>query len=1050
MAITIGLQQISNTLHQTSAFRITTVTKVKELWAIANTKVAATLGITNVQAQILMATLTLGLSVAITAVVVLLDRYISKKREAAEAEQKFNDTVSDTAATSIANYEQLRKTYNKLGDDLKAKKQFILENQDAFNDLGISVLNVNDADNAFINNTDTMRQAFEERAKAAAYAELQIEKYKEKMLLQLQLEKEPKKLTRTTYNPYLKQETKIERVNPAIARLEKEIEAKDAEIKSLSSSQTEALKNKSDLFYQAKIKERDQLIEGTKAWWEAEKQLLETARERLTGNDVGSDMWNALTTKIEKAETAIAKFKKTKPPKDTTSSDKKSLEKLQTEIEDDINTAVLAAMEEGKEKRLLQLDKEHQQRIKKITAQRKELLELEKELGITSPETQKKLDKLELQENKNYKTSKDAVNKAFEIEAQKQWDKLLEQYQTYEDKKTAILNKYNEDRLEIEKKNKNGTYDGNLKELEKVKARELFELEKSAGGIKSTIAEIFGDLSSKSTDELNAILNKAKAVLAFLQSGKFTAEQGAIFGMDKDTFDSIANDPETIDAITKKIKTLEGQTKTLKQHFKTLFDSDASQDEFEQSFNEVNAKISSAIALTRMFADTLSDIAELTGSDGLGEVAESFSAIADVASSTLQGAQAGAAFGPAGSAIGAGLGLVSSVVGKIAAAEKAHREALLKIRQAEIAQLRQYNALIFEQKILMKDEESIFGLNAISKALGYLEAYNQSFEELQEKLKKRTNIYDYGWFSFERFESELDKVLIKTGHRKTGLFGWGKGEDVYSSITKVYPELIKANGEFNIELAKSILNSRDFKDQHKEALEEIIALYEQTQTAQEEFNSYLRETFGELGDGIINSVVDALSTGEDAFETFAKNVGDVMGTLGKQIMYELFVSSRFEDFQDQLREIYASGLSPEDTAKSVRDAISNFAQNMRGDIGAMQEFAQQWQEETKDLGFDVWGSEDPTRTAASQGFAQASQDSIDELTGRIYALVQFVNDIKEIEYSNLTLSNESISLQTAMLGQLEVIATNTGFNKHLKDIMDDMREMRERGIKIKA
>ena len=43
----------------------------------------------------------------------------------------------------------------------------------------------------------------------------------------------------------------------------------------------------------------------------------------------------------------------------------------------------------------------------------------------------------------------------------------------------------------------------------------------------------------------------------------------------------------------------------------------------------------------------------------------------------------------------------------------------------------------------------------------------------------------------------LADISIVTGHKKTGLFGWGKGKDLYSSILTVYPQLISANGDFN-------------------------------------------------------------------------------------------------------------------------------------------------------------------------------------------------------------------------------------------------------------
>ena len=49
---------------------------------------------------------------------------------------------------------------------------------------------------------------------------------------------------------------------------------------------------------------------------------------------------------------------------------------------------------------------------------------------------------------------------------------------------------------------------------------------------------------------------------------------------------------------------------------------------------------------------------------------------------------------------------------------------------------------------------------------------------------------------------------IVTGHKKTGLFGWGKGKDLYSSILEVYPELIDANGELDTTMLQTILDTR--------------------------------------------------------------------------------------------------------------------------------------------------------------------------------------------------------------------------------------------------
>ncbi|MFQ8804108.1 MAG: hypothetical protein ACLR8Y_01990 [Alistipes indistinctus] len=66
-----------------------------------------------------------------------------------------------------------------MGDDLKARKKFIADNADAFNDLGVQVRNVHDADNLFIDNTEAFKQAVMMRAQALAGEELAAEKFKE-------------------------------------------------------------------------------------------------------------------------------------------------------------------------------------------------------------------------------------------------------------------------------------------------------------------------------------------------------------------------------------------------------------------------------------------------------------------------------------------------------------------------------------------------------------------------------------------------------------------------------------------------------------------------------------------------------------------------------------------------------------------------------------------------------------------------------------------------------------------------------------------------------
>ena len=180
MAITIGLQQIAQVVNKDSAFRVVVLTKAKDMWAATNIKVATTLGITTGAASALMATLTLGLSVAITAIVAGLSVFISKQGEAKKEMQEFNKAVAGSASKPIAAIMKLSAEYRSLGDSMQKKEAFILKNQDAFEKLGFSVQSVYSAENALIRNTAAVVNALVVRAKAtgaATIAEKKAEEY---------------------------------------------------------------------------------------------------------------------------------------------------------------------------------------------------------------------------------------------------------------------------------------------------------------------------------------------------------------------------------------------------------------------------------------------------------------------------------------------------------------------------------------------------------------------------------------------------------------------------------------------------------------------------------------------------------------------------------------------------------------------------------------------------------------------------------------------------------------------------------------------------------
>lgn len=197
MAITIGLQQIEQMLNKDSAFTLVVVAKAKTMLAAATSGLAAALGVSTVAAQALLATLTLGLSAAITAIIVLVSKYVSKSKEAQKATEEFNKAVVDCAYKPIAAVEELSIAWSKLGDNLKDKEKFIIDHAEDFKNLGSKIRDVKDAENLLINNKEKFISSLVMKAKAMASAEIAASKYKEALLKQLELEKTPEKVART-------------------------------------------------------------------------------------------------------------------------------------------------------------------------------------------------------------------------------------------------------------------------------------------------------------------------------------------------------------------------------------------------------------------------------------------------------------------------------------------------------------------------------------------------------------------------------------------------------------------------------------------------------------------------------------------------------------------------------------------------------------------------------------------------------------------------------------------------------------------------------------
>lgn len=352
---------------------------------------------------------------------------------------------------------------------------------------------------------------------------------------------------------------------------------------------------------------------------------------------------------------------------------------------------------------------------------------------------------------------------------------------------------------------------------------------------------------------------------------------------------------------------------------------------------------------------------------------------------------------------------------KASEAEKRHQAALKEITQGKLDLQRQYNLLLLEQNLLLKEATSIFGEKEIYKAANAIQVYRDAVQQYKDELRGKSPNYAYGerleklassnnslWPSvykiqlvefkkqakaYEQGIGALYNAQIVTGHKKTGLFGWGKGKDTYSRVLDVYPDLIDKENKLNKERAQSILDTQKMSDETRKLIEQLIALQDQADAALEQLRDYLQQTFGALGTGAIDTIVDSIKNGTEAWVEFGKVGASVLEKLGEQIAYELFFADKFKKLQSDLEKVYGSGKSSEQIAKDAMNLVSDFYQNIGSNMDSAQQWMQNWKEQAEKQGFDLWKPDtNNTQSSSSRGFETMTQDQAGELNGRFTAL----------------------------------------------------------------
>lgn len=765
--------------------------------------------------------------------------------------------------------------------------------------------------------------------------------------------------------------------------------------------------------------------------------------------------------------------------KNTSKTIKNSLPEFDTEkaqrdhnrqIQDDLfarEESRIKIMQDGAEKRLaiiqLEYDKQEEEIRRRSEDQLAAFIETEKQKAEAQGKWKKGKDfdtnteainaeKARLAENEKTLLADNAEYQRMQQE--QVYKDLLEKYQTYTDQRKAIEEKYNADIVALQAKL--GADAPQVKKAQDEKARELKKLDILYKKEGTAIAKLFDNLRKKTVKEIRQTITDAETEIDELASNLDMSDNANV-----EFITNLKQQLEQARDTADKSDTVFGKLGT---SIKNLFKAKPNTAEWQESFNGMLSSVQSITGQFGQLGQEFERLGQSTGNSSLEKLGRTLQNTANLLNKTLSFAQMGASVGGGwGALIGAVVGLGVGAFEGAAKQRLAHEKKLQEIAASKIAQQNEYNRLLWEEALLHKENTSVFGTKEIANALDMLSKYSDKWHEVNRMLNYRLRDRDFGVVNGYRSANRMgdnqgsliDKIGIANGSYTKGTWFWEKSGTVWDNILKVYPELIDKSGKFNINLAESIVKTREFYGTGKEDFQKIIDSYKQLEEAQKKFDEYVKNTFGELGTSIIDSVYNSLQKGEDAFESFAKTVGNVIGKLGKQLVYELFVAEHFKRLQERITEAGKNNSGSEDFARKSSQIVGEFGNAMKGKMGEMQQFLKDWNNMSSGLGFDFLNEQ---RQAVEKGFTRMSQDSAEELNGQFRLQTQLSAEIKNATLQTANFIREMHqSMQSNAAQQLRHLAgieANTyKLNKMETDLAGVKRgidELTTKGIKMRT
>ncbi|MGJ7025036.1 hypothetical protein [Petrimonas sulfuriphila] len=416
---------------------------------------------------------------------------------------------------------------------------------------------------------------------------------------------------------------------------------------------------------------------------------------------------------------------------------------------------------------------------------------------------------------------------------------------------------------------------------------------------------------------------------------------------------------------------------------------------------------------------------------GLGDFAGNFDEDLGKLGDMLSGAVGGAAELGMGIASGNPQQIIQGslklleTAGKIIRANKEANEEIRKYNLSLAQQAIDYSiAVIRAIKDVKSETDSLFTDNYTNTLTQGMNGYNAALQKQAELMR------------------QLRAATVKTGVEKKKFLGITYGtRDVYDNLLKQYPDLIKADGQLNKELAETLLQSGNLSEETKNLVSNIIKAGEAANEAMSAVENELQNLVGGIGSELRKVLDDAFASGTDSGVAMAEKIAEKLKDISSVKLYNAIFGGLYADLEKRMKESYGAAGD-----QDLTDDLDWFMQNYPQLVDQYNEGLSKLQKRIKEVyGTDPFATESG-RTATQKGIAQASQDSIDETNGRL----------TNIQGSLLIISERTVhiaDLLFSIFAPLNRIAENTdrleGIEKESKKTRETLEKMERDGINLK-